>query len=677
MSQTMSYIVVLIVLGALLTIGFGQPNSSNGGHYLRYSRELLLSLRPVGLHSQPAAPHPPLAVELPLASESASDSERSHRQRKRGKRGGVRQRFRRQSTRPPLPCVILGNVRSLRSKMDDLHASVKYLNEYRESSMMCFTETWLDDTIDDQHVSVDGFGVPVRADRTGASGKTKGGGLCIYMNDRWCNNHVVRQTICTPDIELLSISCRPYYLPREFCQIFVVLVYVPPSANYEIAAETIQHHMHELDSVSSSAPKLILGDFNGCSLKTYLPTYKQYVTCATRNDKTIDLCYCNIKNAYKSVPKPPLGSSDHNIVQLLPAYKQLLKTGTVEEKTVTLWNDEGIEQLRGCFECTNWDCFYDSCSSLSELTDTVTEYMNFCMNMILPKKIVKIYPNEKPWMTKEVRLLLKAKKQAFQSGDRVKLKVAQSNLKAGVRRGKEEYKNKIQAQFKQNNSKQAWSSVKSILGCNKSNKCCSINNSADFPNKLNSFYCRFDTTDFGIETSRAIQQASLLPDHSFEISKHDVTSVFKNLKTNKASGPDKIRGKLLKVCYVQLSTVFQVLFQLCMELNEVPVQWKTAEIIPVPKKRGPASLNDYRPIALTSLLMKSFERILLKYMLPQVEHLLDPLQFAYRSKRSVEDATLSMLNVIYDHLDRPGSYARILFVDFSSAFLHDPTAPDD
>ncbi len=156
--------------------------------------------------------------------------------------------------------------------------------------------------------------------------------------------------------------------------------------------------------------------------------------------------------------------------------------------------------------------------------------------MILPKKIVKIYPNEKPWMTKEVRLLLKAKKQAFQSGDRVKLKVAQSNLKAGVRRGKEEYKNKIQAQFKQNNSKQAWSSVKSILGCNKSNKCCSINNCADFPNKLNCFYCRFDTTDFGIETSRALHQATQLPDHSFQVSKHDISSVFKNLKTNKASG---------------------------------------------------------------------------------------------------------------------------------------------
>ena len=49
-------------------------------------------------------------------------------------------------------------------------------------------------------------------------------------------------------------------------------------------------------------------------------------------------------------------------------------------------------------------------------------------------------------------------------------------------------------------------------------------------------------------------------------------------------------------------------------------------------------------------------------------YLLDPLQFAHRTKRSVEDANLSMLNVSLEHLERRGSYARILFVDFSSAF---------
>ena len=140
------------------------------------------------------------------------------------------------------------------------------------------------------------------------------------------------------------------YIPFRYTQITMIY---GDNAYHNIAYDINSYTYHTTTTITCSAPKLIIGDFNGCSLKTYLPTYKQYVTCATRNDKTIDLCYCNIKNAYKSVPKPPLGSSDHNIVQLLPAYKQLLKTGTVEEKTVTLWNDEGIEQLRGCFECTN------------------------------------------------------------------------------------------------------------------------------------------------------------------------------------------------------------------------------------------------------------------------------------------------------------------------------------
>ncbi len=118
------------------------------------------------------------------------------------------------------------------------------------------------------------------------------------------------------------------------------------------------------------------------------------------------------------------------------------------------------------------------------------------------------------------------------------------------------------------------------------------------------------------------------------------------MKVTKAVGPDKITGKLMQTCHLQLCCVIHVLFQLCIELGEIPFQWKTAQ------KPNPVLLNDYRPIALTSLLMKSFEIILLKYMWPQVEHLLDPLQFAYITKRSVEDATLSMSYVILEHFER-------------------------
>ncbi len=48
--------------------------------------------------------------------------------------------------------------------------------------------------------------------------------------------------------------------------------------------------------------------------------------------------------------------------------------------------------------------------------------------------------------------------------------------------------------------------------------------------------------------------------------------------------------------------------------------------------------------------------------------LLDPLQFAYRANRSVDGAVNVGLHYVLQHVDRPGAYVRILFVDFSSAF---------
>src|SRR4029434_10274802 len=66
--------------------------------------------------------------------------------------------------------------------------------------------------------------------------------------------------------------------------------------------------------------------------------------------------------------------------------------------------------------------------------------------------------------------------------------------------------------------------------------------------------------------------------------------------------------------------------------------------------------------------MKAFERLVLVHLKAITDPLLDPLQFAYRANRSVDDAVNMALHFILQHLDSSGTYARILFVDFSSAF---------
>ena len=57
----------------------------------------------------------------------------------------------------------------------------------------------------------------------------------------------------------------------------------------------------------------------------------------------------------------------------------------------------------------------------------------------------------------------------------------------------------------------------------------------------------------------------------------------------------------------QLSGIFHSIFQASLSIQKVPTLWKTSIVVPVLKKSRPASPNDFRPVALTSHVMKSFE----------------------------------------------------------------------
>ncbi len=82
--------------------------------------------------------------------------------RKRGSRGGKRERLRRRGCRLPLPGIILSNVKSLRNKIDELSALIRYDEDYRSTSLFCFTETWVSQETEDFHL--DGFTL-IRFDR--------------------------------------------------------------------------------------------------------------------------------------------------------------------------------------------------------------------------------------------------------------------------------------------------------------------------------------------------------------------------------------------------------------------------------------------------------------------------------------------------------------------------------
>lgn len=145
---------------------------------ISYTRDALLALRHAGL--------PPL--NLPVCARV--QPQRNRRQRKRGQRGGIRQRFWRRGNRPPSPSMILCNVRSLHGKMEELCVNSKVCFEYRTSSSMVFAETWLHQNIPNAASELEGFSL-VRADRSVQSGKRRDRGIAVYVSNDWCKQYTI------------------------------------------------------------------------------------------------------------------------------------------------------------------------------------------------------------------------------------------------------------------------------------------------------------------------------------------------------------------------------------------------------------------------------------------------------------------------------------------------------
>ncbi len=252
---------------------------------------------------------------------------RRRRRRKRGKRAGVLIRLRRRAFRPPLPTILLANVQSLDNKLCELRARISYQRETRDCCVICLTETWMSAIVPDSAIELTGFSVH-RSDRTeDLTGKSRGGGVCFYINNLWCDERNIHsiKSFCSPDLEFHTLLCRPFWLPREFTAIIITAVYIPPQANTDQALKELYRNISEQETTHPDAAFVITGDFNKANFRTIAPKYFQHVTINTRGDRTLDHCYSPFRDAYKSLPRPPFGKSDHSSVLLLPAYRQKLK----------------------------------------------------------------------------------------------------------------------------------------------------------------------------------------------------------------------------------------------------------------------------------------------------------------------------------------------------------------
>ncbi|KAI3356197.1 hypothetical protein L3Q82_017181, partial [Scortum barcoo] len=232
-------------------------------------------------------------------------------------------------------------------------------------------------------------------------------------------------------------------------------------------------------------------------------------------------------------------------------------------------------------------------------------------------------PNNKPWITRDLKALLNKKKRAFRAGDREEQRRVQHELRDMLRTCKDNYRRKLEAKLQQNNVRDVWTGMKHITG-DEGERQADASGSLDRANQFNQFFNRFSSplpaplrhlrppthphcsqmarpTPSILLYSTSLSAPPPSPPHPSPssnirinpcptVTTGQVKRQLERLHQRKAAGPDGITPRILKTCASQLSPVLGHLYNLSLSQEKVPMLWKTSCL-----GSGPQEVEAIRP----------------------------------------------------------------------------------
>jgi hypothetical protein len=180
--------------------------------------------------------------------------------------------------------------------------------------------------------------------------------------------------------------------------------------------------------------------------------------------KILDHLYSTHRDEYKALPRPPFGKSDHNYFLLIPAYKQKLMQEVSVTRSIRKWSDDADATLQDCFVSTDWNMFRDSSNGIEEYTTSVIGFINKCIDNIVPIVTVRTYLNQKPWITGNLRIGLKARAAAFKERETNPDAYKKSSyaLRQTIKQAKRQYRIKIESYYTGSDACRLWQGLKTI-----------------------------------------------------------------------------------------------------------------------------------------------------------------------------------------------------------------------
>jgi hypothetical protein len=444
--------------------------------------------------------------------------------------------------------------------------------------------------------------------------------VCIYVsNELLSDNEVIPIVTNTPGIESLFLQVH-----NQSWNFILGCVYRPPSSNINDDC-TLLDVLGELTTRHDKV--FVFGDFN-------MPDISW-----SRNSG-----HCRSPSSQLMVD---FLTNNH--------MRQLITQPTRFRATTTLC-DANVEN--------NW----------STLKNLLLNNVNECSSVIKVKR-----SSSKPWinanilkMVKRKRALWKTFKRTGEQTDYVAHRAFSNKLSTIIKEERIRYELKI---ANSNNPKSFYKHVRTALGGpvkipqvrNVDGNI--VRDHTDCANIFAESFSKVFTRESVAGTPKLDFPRNTTACTDIEFSEELVLEKLRGLDKTKSPGPDRITASVLKTCADILCRPLSMLFGQSFDSGVLPSDWRTAIICPIFKKGDKFDPGNYRPVSLTSLVVKIMESIIydttIKFLVKH--HVIPDNQHGFMPGKSITSNLLCCLSDWTKLLDL-GRPLDVVYFDFAKAF---------
>ncbi|CAF1100150.1 unnamed protein product, partial [Brachionus calyciflorus] len=589
------------------------------------------------------------------------------------------------------------NATSLGNKFDELELIAKI----EELDLIFITETWFSELNCKFLNGYESFNY-FRKDRSG-------GGVSIYINKKFSSYELFDEVLCDSKVE--QVWCG---LQTVNEQIIVGCVYRPPGIN-EADNSILTSIKRSNEIMIKFNGFIICGDFNCPKIGWHSGSFS---SCRIEEDSfdngllnTLDDCFYvqhvfeptfqlsnespksildliitdNSERIYYIDHSPPLGTKNKGHLTLKWNYELKFPTKNVSNifsSSCYNFRKGDYAAFSGFFNGLNWKQIFTGLD-VNQMYEKFIDYYDMGCKRFIPAKALN--KKDKSWMSKETKDCIKKKLKAWKlylaSGRSKELKEEYVKIRNKFHRSINKTVKKYElniAKLSKRNPKLVYKylnrnsiikpAIKS-LKCEKSGEI--ITDLFQVASILNDHF----KSVFNKEISEPLPSFDLKsdvecdPDVEGLITKEKILEKLKELDPNKAIGPDKIHGEVLKNCMEAFSSPILYIFKESYRTGELPKLWKLANVTPLYKGGTKSSQKNYRPVSLTCILCKIFERIIKDIMLKHLidNDLISKSQHGFLPNKSCSTNLLETIDFITEAISL-GFSVDIVYTDFAKAF---------